>query len=131
MLIKDERLRMALMRAIADEQALKILSRTIWKARSVMDLIKECNIPHTSAYRLVNELKDKGLLTVERIMFSKDGKKYTLYKSAFRNITIKFEGGSIKVYAEVNRNLIDKAFRIFSSLKEEVKAWFLKKPLKF
>jgi len=119
MLIRDDRLKKDLLKALADEQASKIIASTVLRAKSVMELIKECDIPHTSAYRLVNELKNRGLLTVEKIILSRDGKKYSLYRSTFRSIMIKFEGGDIEVEATPNRDVIDKAFRLFYSLRGE------------
>ncbi|MDJ0269315.1 MAG: hypothetical protein NXY59_01975 [Aigarchaeota archaeon] len=41
----------------------------------------------------MNELKEQGILTIERIEHSKDGKKYSLYRSTFSSVTIRFEGG--------------------------------------
>lgn len=117
MLIKDERVKRALLKALADEEASKMLSCATWKAKSVLDLIKECDVPHTSAYRLVNELKDDGLLVVERILLTEDGKKSAMYRSAFRSIAIRFDEGRIDVDVAPNRDVIDKAFRLFYSLK--------------
>ncbi len=119
MLIKDEGAKRSLMKALADEEASKLLTCSTWKAKSVVELMKECNIPHTSAYRLVNELKDKGLLIAERMMISEDGKKYALYRSTFRSINVKFEEGNIQVEATPNRDVFDRAFRLFYSLKGE------------
>lgn len=119
MLIKDAGAKRSLMKALADEEASKLLACATWKAKSVVELMKECSIPHTSAYRLVNELKDKGLLVAERMMISEDGKKYALYRSTFRSINIKFEEGSIEVEATPNRDVFDRAFRLFYSLKGE------------
>jgi hypothetical protein len=116
MLIMQEALKKALLKALADEQSSKILACAVWKAKSVMDLIREAGIPHTSAYRLVNELKESGLLVVERMMLSEDGKKYALYKGTFKSIMVKFEGSSIEVDAIPNRDVTDKAFRLFYSL---------------
>lgn len=121
MLIWDERLKKALLKALADEEASKILSCTTSKAKSVRDLIKECDIPHTSAYRLVNRLKERGLLVVERILISEDGEKYAMYKSTFRSTSIKFEGNKIELDAIPNIDVINKAFRLFYSLGEKEK----------
>ncbi|MEE9236211.1 MAG: hypothetical protein V3U52_00255 [Thermoplasmata archaeon] len=119
MLIRDEKLKGALLRALADEYSSKILSSAAWRSLSVMDLVRDEGIPSTSAYRRVNELKEQGLLAIERSVVTKDGKKYDLYKGTFREVTITFRRGSVEVTAIPNRDVIEKAFLLFHSLREE------------
>jgi hypothetical protein len=118
-LIENETVKNALRRALADEEASRILASTISKPKSVVELIKECNLPHTSAYRLVSELKEGGLLVIERMVLTKDGKKYALYRSTFRSMTVRFDGGQVQVEADVNRDKAGRVFRLFYSLPEE------------
>src|SRR5229473_1309101 len=76
LLIKDRATTQAMLTALANDEARRLLDSTISKSKSVVDLIRECDIAHTSAYRLVNELKDAGLLAIEKMGLSSDGKKY-------------------------------------------------------
>ena len=117
--ISDESVKRALLKALSDEQSSRVLASTAWKSKSVMDLAKECDIPHTSAYRLVNELRDNGLLLVDRVELTSDGKKYALYRSAFRSVTARFDGGKVEVEAHINRDMIDKVFKLFYSMRAE------------
>ncbi len=119
MLIKDERVKRALLKALADEHSSKILSRTAWKAASVMDLVREEGIPSTSAYRRVNELRDEGLIAAERSVITKDGKRYELYRGTFREVNVTFRRGSVEVVAVPNQDVFERAFLLFHSLKEE------------
>ncbi|MFQ5838136.1 MAG: transcriptional regulator [Thermoplasmata archaeon] len=121
MLIKEEKLKKALLKALADEYSSKILSSTAWKAVSVMDLVRDEGIPSTSAYRRIGELKDQGLLVVDRTIVTKDGKKYDLYKGTFREVTVTFRRGSVEVSAIPNRDVFEKAFLLFHSLREKSK----------
>ncbi len=119
MLINDRNLKRALLSAIADEYSSKILSSTAWKSLSVMDMVRDEGIPSTSAYRRVKELKDQGLLAVDRTIVTKDGKKYDLYKSTFREVNINFRRGSLEVKAVPNRDIFEKTLLLFKSLTEE------------
>ena len=65
----------ALLRAISDVDRLKILMSTIQQAKSIPDIMKECNIPRTSAYRYVGELLNRRLLLISGIKLTKEGKK--------------------------------------------------------
>ena len=115
-LVRDKNIKRAVLWALADEEALRIMTSTIWKPKSVVELIRECNLPHTSAYRLVNEMRDSGLLIADSQVLTEDGKKYSLYKSAFKSMTVRFERGEVEVEVETNHDAADDAFRLFYSL---------------
>ncbi len=119
MRLRDEKLKRALLRALADDYSSRILSSTAVRPLSVMDLVREEGIPSTSAYRRVNELKDQGLLGVKRTVLTKDGKRFEMYKSTFREVNISFQRGSLVVDAMPNRDIFEKAFLLFHSLTEE------------
>lgn len=119
MRLRDEKLKKALLRALADEYSSRILSSTALRPLSVMDLVREEGIPSTSAYRRVNELKDEGLLGVKRSVLTKEGKRYDLYKSTFREVNISFRRGSLVVEATPNRDIFERAFVLFHSLTED------------
>lgn len=109
----DETYQMNLLRALADDEARKIIACAISDGKSVADIVRECNIPHTSAYRLVNKLKNEGLLIIERAMLSRDGKKSLLYRSSVRSVLVKFEEGQINIDILPNRNIAERAHRLF------------------
>lgn len=120
MRIANDNVVQALRKALADEQASKILACTTGRAKAVADIIRERDIPHTTAYRMVNEMKDAGLLVVERLALSPDGKKYALYRGVFRDITVRFDGKSVETDATPDENVVvDRALQIFYSLPEE------------
>ncbi|MDA4113755.1 MAG: hypothetical protein OK474_06890 [Thaumarchaeota archaeon] len=119
MLIEDKVLKNALLKALADEEACRIMGSTASRSKSVVDLIRECNLPHTSAYRLVNEMKENGLLVIDRMVLTDDGKKYAMYRSTFSNITVTFDRGEIELEVRTNKEVADKAFRLFFSLRDE------------
>ncbi|MEE9236821.1 MAG: hypothetical protein V3U52_03425 [Thermoplasmata archaeon] len=120
MLIKDRRLKKALLRALGDEQSILILGATTNRPRSVGDLIHEEGLPSSSAYRRVHELEDNRLLVVARTILNPDGKTYKMYKSTFREINVKYHAGEVEVIAVPNLDTVQKAFRLFHSFEEEV-----------
>lgn len=119
MRLRDERLKRSLLRALADEQSSRILASTAVRPMSVMDIVREEGIPSTSAYRRVSQLKDAGLLGVHRTVLTREGKKYELYKSTFREVNIAFLRGDLTIEATPNRDIYERAFRLFQSIKEE------------
>lgn len=120
MIIKDRRLRQALLTALADEPSAKILASTAFQPRSVMDLIRDEAIPSSSAYRRVHELEEAGLLVVARTIVNPDGKSYQMYKATFREVSVAFRAGEIEIQATPNLDAVQKAFRLFHSFTEEL-----------
>ena len=56
MIIKGQKLKQAILVALADEEIIKILDSAMYHSKSVNDVIKECDIPHTTAYRKIKWL---------------------------------------------------------------------------
>ena len=87
------------------------------RAITVNNIIKECNIPHTSAYRKINWMLDKGLLLIDKIEITSDGKKYSLIRSVLKSLLVKYEYNSLIVEAEYDLDAAEKLTERFLSLK--------------
>ena len=107
----------ALTQALSDEYSMKIILSAIPKGKSVEDLSEENQIPLSTCYRRVHEMLDSGVLIVERIVVTSEGKKYEILRSAFNGFTVKFEGGSVIVDASINEDIADRLHRLWISMK--------------
>jgi DNA-binding Lrp family transcriptional regulator len=116
-LIASVRVRDALIQALADEYSRKIILRTINQPKSIGDLSEGEGIPLSTAYRRVNEMTDAGILVVEKIILTSDGKKFELYRSAFRSVEIKLDQGELTIEAVLNEDIAARFSRIWSSLR--------------
>ena len=106
MLIWDAGLREALARAVGDRYSRRILLATMTRAKSIDELSLTEGVPKASAYRRANELRKEGLLSVETIAVSDDGKKRELYRCIFRSFKIEVgPGGELVTEAEVNEGI--------------------------
>lgn len=115
--ITEESRIQALVQGLADEYSRKILLSAIPVAKSVEDMSKENDIPLSTCYRRVHELLDAQMLLVERIILTPDGKKYELLRSAYRAVSVTFDGGVMKVDATINEDVADKLRRMWISMK--------------
>lgn len=91
--------------------------RTVEKAISVEELSHTLAIPISTCYRRVNEMREVGLLTVERTIITDDGKKSELYRSAFRGINLQLQKGEIIVDVELNEDVAIRLSRLWASLR--------------
>jgi predicted transcriptional regulator len=111
----SQRLKQAILTALADTDMVKILDCTMFKDKSVNDIIKECNVPHTTAYRKINCLLDQRLLVCTRMDFTEDGKKFSLFKSVFKSLNIKYEYNNLVVEGEYSIDPMEKiSQKVFS-----------------
>ena len=118
MRITNTAVKEALIRALADDYSRKILLSTIIKPDSVEGLSRSLDIPISTAYRRVNELVKATLLTVEKTILTDDGKKFELYRSAFRTFHLDLNQGEISIEAELNEDIAARLARIWGSMKE-------------
>ena len=117
MIVEKEDIKDKVLKALADNYSKLIILSTIDRAKSVLELCKEHNIPIATAYRKVKELQDLGLLVVERIALTEDGKKFDLYRSAIKVVRITFESKDVKVEIIPNEDLAGKLSRLWLQIK--------------
>jgi DNA-binding transcriptional ArsR family regulator len=115
-MILDSQKKKAILTALADPEAVSIIDSTMNQSRSVSDIIRETNVPHTTAYRKIKWLVDEKLLVVDKILINDEGKKYSLFHSVFRSIIVKYENNKILIDAEENIEPLNRLTERFFSL---------------
>lgn len=106
-----------LIQALSDRYSRRILLSAIPRAKSVEDLSKENDIPLSTCYRRVNEMTQQGIMIVEKITITPDGKKYEMVRSAFRSVKISFDQGELVIDAVPNEDIADKLNRMWISMR--------------
>lgn len=115
-MILDSQKKKAILIALADPEVVAILDCTMDQSKSVSDIIRETNIPHTTAYRKIKWLVDEKLLVVDKVLINDEGKKYSLFHSVFRSIIVKYENNKILIDAEQNIEPLNRLTERFFSL---------------
>jgi len=87
---RDSNLRKAILKALSDEYSRTIMNYTIEQPKSVVDIVKGCDVPMTTAYRRVRELEENKILKVTGSVVTDDGKKYFLYQNRLKSIYVIF-----------------------------------------
>tara|TARA_B100001167_G_C16701693_1_gene272005 strand:- start:27 stop:398 length:372 start_codon:yes stop_codon:yes gene_type:complete len=120
LIIKNEKQKTAIANALIDEYSRKILNSTMESSKSVMDIMREQEIPMTSAYRRIKVLLDNKLIKVERSLVTEDGKRYYLYRSAIKSVVINYTEGNLLL--DIVPNIVDrpedKLMQSFANIKE-------------
>ena len=89
-LARDSNLRKAILKALSDEYSRTIMNYTIEMPKSVVDIVKDCDVPMTTAYRRVHDLEENKILKVTGSIVTDDGKKYFLYQNRLKSIYVIF-----------------------------------------
>jgi hypothetical protein len=116
MIIRSQRVKKAVLTALADEEMVKILDSTSDQAKSVRDIIVEKNIPYTNAYRKTKWLLAERMLVIDKIIITPEGKKFSLFRSVLSSINVKYGKNEIIIEAEQNINPKIKTMDRFFSL---------------
>lgn len=116
MIIDSGKLQSHIMSALSDSHMHKILQSTSISDKSAADIIREQELPYSSAYKKIAELVKWGLLVSYRFEII-DGKRIAYYKSTFRSIKVNFEGTlKTKVEAEPNLDALERLSMKFYDL---------------
>lgn len=105
-----------MMSALSDSYMHKILQSTSVSDRSVPDIIREQDLPHSTAYKRIAELVKWGLLVLYKSEII-EGKKIAYYKSTFRSINVSYNGSQeTKIEAEPNLDALERISMRFYDL---------------
>jgi len=107
---RDSNLRKAILKALSDEYSRNIMNYTIEQPRSVVDIVKGCDVPMTTAYRRVRELEENKILKVTGSVVTDDGKKYFLYQNRLKSIYVIFGVEALDVQIVDNEGMGTSAY---------------------
>jgi predicted transcriptional regulator len=114
-IVKSHEVRMVLT-ALADNEMMKVLDSAMNHSKSVNEILEETKIPRSTGFRKIKWLLKEGLIMPDKIIITPDGKKFSLYHSTLKSISIKYESTSVVVEAEPNFAITKKSIMKFFSL---------------
>jgi len=85
-----------------------MLASTVGGGKTVHEISKEQGVPISTCYRRARELVDEGLLVVERIVVTGDGKRYAVYRSSFKALGTLSDFSRLLISAELNDDVAEK-----------------------
>jgi predicted transcriptional regulator len=75
-----------LLREVAEIITYKIITSTMYSAKTVLQISTENKLPLSSTYKKISRLCKAGILSVERASIDDNGKKVLYYKSKIKAI---------------------------------------------
>jgi hypothetical protein len=95
---------------------IKILDSAMNEPKSGNEILRQNYIPHTTGFRKIKWLLKEGLIILNKIIITPDGKKFSLYQSTFKTIKVRYEDTNVIVEAEPNFDIARKCTEKFFSL---------------
>lgn len=118
MIVKGERLKRAILLALADTESQRIMDAAVNQSKSVNQIIQESNVSHSTAYRKIRWLVEEKLLIVDKIEITEDGKKSSLFRTTLKSFNISYEQSNLHVEAEQNFDTLKKITENFFTLSD-------------
>jgi len=94
--------------ALSDETSRRILVSTVSHGKTLQEICVEQALPTSSCYRRARELVDQGLLLVEKIVITGDGKRYITYRSSFKTLEMASDFKETSLSAQLNDDVAEK-----------------------
>ena len=101
---------------LADEESRDIFNIIKEKPVSAQEILRYTKIPHTSFYRKINWMLDNKLVIIDSIQETKDGKKYSMFRAIFNDITITLHEDIITIEASPTVDLAEQTANEFFEL---------------
>jgi predicted transcriptional regulator len=117
--IKDKKRKSAILSALADNEMINILNSTKNEAKSALMIMKIHDISHSTAYRKIKWLLDNGLLVVEKIKITDDGKKFSLLRSTLESVQVTYED-EVNIHIKENVNKVQLTAKQVFSMEDEL-----------
>jgi predicted transcriptional regulator len=82
---------------ILENETYKIILSVIENSKTVYQMHKETSLPLSSIYKRINKLEDLGIISIEKIIINKKGRKLIYYKSKIKNLTFKLNEKDVRL----------------------------------
>ena len=82
---------------ILENETYKIILSVIENSKTVYQIHKEISLPLSSIYKRINKLEDLGIISIEKIIINKKGRKLIYYKSKIKNLTFKLNEKDVRL----------------------------------
>lgn len=118
MVLKSEKIKRAVLTALADSEMVKILDAAMYQSKSVIQILRETGVSHSAAYRKIKWLVEEKLLIIDKTEITQDGRKFSLFRTILKSFNVKYEYNKVVIEAEQNLDTIRKITEDFFSLSE-------------
>ena len=107
--IQNKELAELVLESFGNKEKRKILEYSFTNSTTLSKILKSCEIPKSSGYRLINELIQRGLLVADSYV-SDEGKEISRYTSIFNGLDIHIKDNTIVVNCLFKKNFLKNSY---------------------
>jgi predicted transcriptional regulator len=112
----EGRLKEMAIAGLADPESRSIIVAVLTKPKPAVEIEKEVGLPPSTLYRKISELKECGLLMVDRFEVRSDGRREALYACPFAEVRFIRKQGEIELEViQTEESLERRWFELFFS----------------
>ena len=104
--IHNQSLANLILESIGNPDKRVILNNSMQQPQIILNIIKKCNLPKSSGYRMIKELVNEGFLTKRGFSIANDGRRLYKYISLFKDVKIDIQEKKILVKIQINKDFI-------------------------
>jgi len=87
-----------LLEALGNHTACKVLLFLSERAHPAHDIVHDLNLPQSTVYRILRDLQKKGLVAIEMVTLTNNGRSMVLFRSRVKNCAIELIENKLKVH---------------------------------
>ena len=106
--------------ALGDASSRRILLTLDTAARPVHDLVIALNLPQSTVYHKLHELQRMGLVTIQSVTITSEGKRMELFRSLLESVKIEMVGGKLIVRVRYRNLTAERLGRMWEAMRKEV-----------
>lgn len=107
--------------ALGDASSRRILLTLDTSAQPVHDLVVALNLPQSTVYHKLHELQRMGLVTIQSVTITSDGKRLELFRSLLESVRIEMLGGKLIVKVRYRNLAAERLGQMWEAMRKEVK----------
>ncbi|MGD0397116.1 MAG: winged helix-turn-helix domain-containing protein [Nitrososphaerales archaeon] len=102
--------------SLSDQESRRVIKAVTAKPKTAAQIEEELDLPQSTLYRKISELKECGLLMVEEFALRNDGRREPLYACPFVEVRFKAVQGDIELeLVQTEQSLVRRWFELFFS----------------
>lgn len=83
--------------ALSDPESRQVITAVLTRPKTAVEIERELDLPQSTLYRKISDLKECGLLMVEEFEVGHDGRREALYACPFSEVRLRVNQGEIEL----------------------------------
>lgn len=107
--------------ALGDRSSSQILLALDSSPKAVHDLVRALDLPQSTIYHKLHELQRVGVVVVQSVSITGDGKRVELFRSLLESVSVEMVGGRLNVKVRYRNIAAERLGNMWEAVRHEAK----------